>query len=107
MPASQMDPLLAKAELITGVLCDKVVDVFYSISFGLQSSTSPLKGVHLYKNIFDANGAIIVKEVIYKWIEKDLEQYMRAGDEVCAKLTGEPQEETPPNYLGGAYGFVK
>lgn len=38
--------------------------------------------VHLYKDIFDANGDINVKEVIYKWIEKDLEQHMKAGDEV-------------------------
>lgn len=31
----------------------------------------------LYKNIFAANGDSDVKEVIYKWIPKDLEQGMK------------------------------
>lgn len=30
-----------------------------------------------------------------------------AGDEACAKLTGEPQEETLPNYIGEPHRFVK
>lgn len=32
---------------------------------------------------------------------------MKAGDEICIKLTGEPQEETFPNYIVGAYRFLK
>lgn len=44
--------------------------------------------VHRYKDIFDVNGDINVKEVIYKWIEKDLEQYMKARDDICAEMTG-------------------
>ncbi|KAF4793846.1 hypothetical protein TURU_106375 [Turdus rufiventris] len=65
---------------------------------GTEASAEATHGtesqVHRYKDIFDANGDINVKEVIYKWIEKDLEQYMKARGDVCAELTGKPQEET-------------
>ncbi|KAK2533957.1 hypothetical protein Q9233_004494 [Columba guinea] len=60
-------------------LLSSVIDYFitYGIEFGQ---------VHLYKDISDAIRDVYVKGVMYKWIEKDLEQYILHGDEIYAVL---------------------
>ncbi|XP_054694345.1 5'-nucleotidase domain-containing protein 2 isoform X1 [Grus americana] len=60
-------------------LLSSVIDYF--ISHGIEFDQ-----VHLYKDISDAIRDVHVKGVMYKWIEKDLEQYILHGDEIYAVL---------------------
>ncbi|KAK2544802.1 hypothetical protein Q9966_001613 [Columba livia] len=60
-------------------LLSSVIDYF--ITYGTEFGQ-----VHLYKDISDAIRDVYVKGVMYKWIEKDLEQYILHGDEIYAVL---------------------
>ena len=60
-------------------LLSPVIDYF--ITHGIEFDQ-----VHLYKDISDAIRDVYVKGVMYKWIEKDLEQYILHGDEIYAVL---------------------
>lgn len=60
-------PMLEQVEMPWRKLQPVVIDHF--ITHGIE-----FDHVHLYKDISDAKGDIHVKEVIYKWIEKDLER---------------------------------
>ncbi|NXR90227.1 NT5D2 protein, partial [Hypocryptadius cinnamomeus] len=60
-------------------LLSSVIDYF--ITHGIEFDQ-----VHLYKDISDAIRDVHVKGVMYKWIEKDMEQYILHGDEIYAVL---------------------
>ncbi|NXU63418.1 NT5D2 protein, partial [Horornis vulcanius] len=60
-------------------LLSSVIDYF--INHGIEFDQ-----VHLYKDISDAIRDVHVKGVMYKWIEKDMEQYILHGDEIYAVL---------------------
>uniref|UniRef100_A0A8C0IT81 5'-nucleotidase domain containing 2 n=1 Tax=Chelonoidis abingdonii TaxID=106734 RepID=A0A8C0IT81_CHEAB len=60
-------------------LLSSVIDYF--INHGIEFDQ-----VHLYKDISDAIKDVHVKGMMYKWIEKDMEEYILHGDETYAVL---------------------
>lgn len=49
-----------------------------------QTHSTEFDEMHLHKDVSDAIPDVHVKGVMYKWIEKDTEQYIVHGDEICA-----------------------